>query len=45
MSRTPNYYIGITHGIEARKVLEDFQSDNYNSGAALTLPYEGRKEA
>lgn len=36
MSRTPNYYVGRTHGIEARKVVEDFQSDNYNLGTALT---------
>ena len=27
MTKTPNYYIGRTHGIEARKVVEDFQSD------------------
>ena len=44
MSRTPNYYVGRTHGIEARKVVEDFQSDNYNLGTALTyLMRAGKK--
>jgi hypothetical protein len=44
MSKTPNYYIGRTHGIEARKVVEDFQSDNYNLGTALTyLMRAGKK--
>jgi hypothetical protein len=44
MSKTPNYYIVRTHGIEARKVVEDFQSDNYNLGTALTyLMRAGKK--
>jgi hypothetical protein len=44
MTKTPNYYIGRTHGIEARKVVEDFQSDNYNLGTALTyLMRAGKK--
>jgi len=41
----PHYYIGITHNIEARKVVEDFQSDNYNLGTAITyLLRAGKKE-
>lgn len=44
MNKTPNYYVGRTHGIEARKVVEDFQSDNYNLGTALTyLMRAGKK--
>lgn len=44
MSKTPNYYIGKTHGIEARKVVADFQPDNYNLGTALTyLMRAGKK--
>ena len=42
---TPNYYIGKTYGIEARKVIEDFQADNYNLGTAITyLLRAGKKE-
>lgn len=44
MNKTPNYYIGKTHGIEARKVVADFQPDNYNLGTALTyLMRAGKK--
>ena len=32
----PNYYLGDTYGYEARKVIEDFQPDNYNIATALT---------
>ena len=32
----PNYYVGTTYKYEARKVIEDFQPDNYNIATALT---------
>lgn len=32
----PKYYIGKTHKYEARKVIEDFQAENYNIGTAIT---------
>tara|TARA_R110001606_G_scaffold359077_2_gene510853 strand:+ start:214 stop:474 length:261 start_codon:yes stop_codon:yes gene_type:complete len=41
----PHYYIGKKHKIEARKVIEDFQGDNYNLGTAITyLLRAGKKE-
>lgn len=41
----PNYYIGKTHKYEARKVIEDFQADNYNIGTAITyLLRAGKKK-
>lgn len=41
----PSYYIGKTYNIEARKVVEDFQADNYNLGVAITyLLRAGKKE-
>jgi hypothetical protein len=41
----PNYYIGRKYKIEARKVVEDFQGDNYNLGTAITyLLRAGKKE-
>ena len=41
----PNYYIGKKHKIEARKVVEDFQADNYNLGTAITyLLRAGKKD-
>ena len=41
----PHYYIGKKHKIEARKVVEDFQGDNYNLGTAITyLLRAGKKE-
>ena len=41
----PNYYIGKKYKIEARKVIEDFQGDNYNLGTAITyLLRAGKKE-
>ena len=41
----PEYYIGKKHKIEARKVIEDFQGDNYNLGTAITyLLRAGKKE-
>ena len=41
----PNYYIGKKYKIEARKVIEDFQADNYNLGTAITyLLRAGKKE-
>ena len=37
MNKTiPHYYIGSTYKIEARKVIEDFQADNYNLGVAIS---------
>jgi hypothetical protein len=32
----PSYYIGKNHKYEASKVVEDFQSDSYNLGTAIT---------
>tara|TARA_R110002020_G_scaffold10145_5_gene39279 strand:- start:220 stop:480 length:261 start_codon:yes stop_codon:yes gene_type:complete len=41
----PHYYIGKKYKIEARKVVEDFQGDNYNLGTAITyLLRAGKKE-
>ena len=41
----PHYYIGKKYKIEARKVVEDFQADNYNLGTAITyLLRAGKKE-
>tara|TARA_R100000654_G_scaffold69774_1_gene99584 strand:- start:490 stop:741 length:252 start_codon:yes stop_codon:yes gene_type:complete len=41
----PHYYIGKKYKIEARKVVEDFQADNYNIGTAITyLLRAGNKE-
>ena len=41
----PNYYIGKKYKIEARKVVEDFQGDNYNLGVAISyLLRAGKKE-
>jgi hypothetical protein len=41
----PNYYVGKSYKIEARKVVEDFQADNYNLGVALSyLMRAGKKE-
>lgn len=34
--KVPNYYIGKHHKYEAAKVVEDFQSDSYNLGTAIT---------
>ena len=40
----PEYYIGKAHNYEARKVIEDFQADNYNIATALTyLMRAGKK--
>lgn len=45
MNNIPKYYIGKKYKIEARKVIEDFQSDNYNLGTAITyLLRAGKKE-
>ena len=45
MKHIPSYYIGKTHKYEARKVIEDFQADNYNIGTAITyLLRAGKKE-
>ena len=45
MNNIPNYYIGKKYKIEARKVIEDFQADNYNLGTAITyLLRAGKKE-
>ena len=35
-NKIPEYYIGKTHKYEARKVIEDFQPDNYNVSTAIT---------
>ena len=41
----PFYYVGKRYKIEARKVVEDFQGDNYNLGVALSyLMRAGKKE-
>tara|TARA_R100000781_G_scaffold53459_1_gene34937 strand:+ start:5289 stop:5516 length:228 start_codon:yes stop_codon:yes gene_type:complete len=41
----PHYYIGKKYKIEARKVIEDFQADNYNLGVAISyLLRAGNKE-
>tara|TARA_R100001463_G_scaffold68546_2_gene122069 strand:+ start:1276 stop:1527 length:252 start_codon:yes stop_codon:yes gene_type:complete len=41
----PSYYIGKTYKIEARKVVEDFQADNYNLGVAISYLLRcGKKE-
>ena len=41
----PHYYIGKKHKIEARKVIEDFQADNYNLGVAISYLLRcGKKE-
>ena len=41
----PNYYVGKSQKIEARKVVEDFQGDNYNLGVAISyLLRAGKKE-
>ena len=41
----PSYYIGKRYKIEARKVVEDFQADNYNLGVAISyLLRAGKKE-
>ena len=41
----PFYYVGKKYKIEARKVVEDFQGDNYNLGVALSyLMRAGKKE-
>ncbi len=41
----PFYYIGKKYKIEARKVVEDFQGDNYNLGVALSyLMRAGKKD-
>mgnify|MGYP003134659391 FL=1 len=45
MNNTPEYYIGKKYKIEARKVVEDFQADNYNLGTAITyLLRAGKKD-
>tara|TARA_R110002020_G_scaffold346004_1_gene559903 strand:+ start:199 stop:450 length:252 start_codon:yes stop_codon:yes gene_type:complete len=41
----PHYYIGKKYKIEARKVVEDFQADNYNLGVAISYLLRcGKKE-
>tara|TARA_Y100000004_G_scaffold194410_1_gene258913 strand:- start:796 stop:1017 length:222 start_codon:yes stop_codon:yes gene_type:complete len=45
MNKIPKYYIGKTYKIEARKVVEDFQADNFNLGTAISyLLRAGKKE-
>lgn len=40
----PSYYKGNTYGYEARKVVEEFQPNNFNLGTALTyLMRAGKK--
>lgn len=41
----PHYYIGKTYKIEARKVVEDFQADNYNLGVAISYLLRCGKKA
>lgn len=44
--KIPDYYIGKRYKYEARKVVEDFQADNYNLGTAITyLLRAGKKKA
>jgi len=41
----PNYYIGSKYKYEARKVVEEFQPDNYNVATAITyLLRAGKKK-
>ena len=40
----PNYYVGKSYKIEARKVVEDFQADNYNLGVALSYLMRAEKK-
>jgi hypothetical protein len=41
----PNYYIGSKYKYEARKVIEEFQPDNYNVATAITyLLRAGKKK-
>lgn len=41
----PDYYLGTKYGYEARKVVEEFQADNYNVATALTyLLRAGKKK-
>lgn len=35
-TKKPSYYLGKTYGYEARKVIEEFQPDNYNIGTAIS---------
>lgn len=46
MNKTiPHYYIGKTYKIEARKIIEDYQADNYNLGVAISYLLRcGKKE-
>lgn len=41
----PNYYLGAKYKYEARKVIEEFQPDNYNVATAITyLLRAGKKK-
>ena len=41
----PNYYLGSKYKYEARKVIEEFQPDNYNVATAITyLLRAGKKK-
>ena len=43
--KIPEYYIGKKYGYEARKIVEDFQPENYNISTAITyLLRAGKKE-
>ena len=45
MKKIPDYYIGKVYGYEARKIVEDFQPENYNISTAITyLLRAGKKE-
>lgn len=46
MNKTiPHYYIGKTYKIEARKIIEDYQAENYNLGVAISYLLRcGKKE-
>lgn len=43
--KIPSYYIGSKYKYEARKVIEEFQPDNYNVATAITyLLRAGKKK-
>tara|TARA_A100001201_G_C4061329_1_gene192770 strand:- start:531 stop:752 length:222 start_codon:yes stop_codon:yes gene_type:complete len=44
-TKIPSYYIGKTYKYEARKVIEDFQADNYNIGTAITYLLRAGKKS
>ena len=43
--KIPKYYLGKKYNYEARKVVEDFQPNNYNLGTAITYLLRAGKKA